>query len=212
MLLNEKIRLIRTLHQLSQEQLAERFAVSRQSISKWENGSSIPDLHMLVKIADFADISLDQLVQEEIDLPIQQDSDYLASETKPQLTTNLSIQYYLGKVCDVSLNTMWYQVLRNIKIVGLYQNMVCFEKHQRYGYFNLHRCVDILVKKEEDYTSHNQISLGKCKAYTNINRFFGGNHYPFSQVKAVHENSIELQTGIFTTTIDFEHLVFLMMK
>ncbi|MGT2950095.1 hypothetical protein BU202_02900 [Streptococcus cuniculi] len=212
MLLNEKIRLIRTIHQLSQEQFAETFVVSRQSVSKWENGSAIPDLQILIKIADFADISLDQLVREEIDFPIQQETEQEIPEAKPQLAPSLSIQDYLGKVCDVSLNTIWYQVLRNVKIVGIYQNMVCFEKHQRYGYFNLHRCLDILVKKKEDYTPCNHISLGKCKAYTNTEQFWGGNHYLFSQVSAVHENSLELQTGTFTTTIDFDKLVVLMMK
>lgn len=212
MLLHEKIRLIRTIHQLSQEQFAETFMVSRQSVSKWENGSAIPDLQILIKIADFADISLDQLVREDIDLPIQQEADNPALATSPQQKSSFAIQDYLGKVCDVSLNTMWYQVLRNVKIVGIYQNMVCFEKHQRYGYFNLQRCLDILVKKEEAYTPCNHIALGKCKAYTNTDQFWGGNHYLFSQVSAVHENSLELQTGTFTTMIDFDKLVVLMMK
>lgn len=212
MLLHEKIRLIRTIHQLSQEQFAETFTVSRQSVSKWENGTSIPDLQILIAMADFADISLDQLVREDIDLPIQHDVSSPALETSSQQHPAFAIQDYLGKVCDVSLNTMWYQVLRNVKIVGIYQHLVCFEKHQRYGYFNLNRCIDILVKKEEAYLPHNQISLGKCKAYTNIDRFWGGNHYLFSQVTAVSENGIELQTGNSTTTIDFDKLVVLMMK
>ncbi|MTB64028.1 helix-turn-helix domain-containing protein [Streptococcus sp. zg-86] len=212
MLLHEKIRFIRTIHQLSQEQFAEEFLVSRQSVSKWENGTAIPDLHILIKIADFADMSLDQLVRDDIDLPIQQDQHHPEPEIEPQRNASFAIQDYLGKVCDVSLNTMWYQVLRNVKIVGIYQNMVCFEKRQRYGYFHLDRCIDILVKKEEEYIPYNQIALGKCKAYTNTNQFWGGNHYLFSQVTAVNERGIELQTGQFTSFIDFQHLVVLLMK
>ncbi|MBF0819609.1 helix-turn-helix domain-containing protein [Streptococcus acidominimus] len=212
MLLHEKIRLIRNIHQLSQEQFAEGFSVSRQSVSKWENGSAIPDLQTLIRIADFADISLDQLVREEIDFPIQQEAGQIPAESKEPSDTTSSIQSYLGKVCDVSLNTIWYQVLRNVKIVGIYQKMVCFEKHQRYGYFHLDRCLDILVKNEEAYTPCNQIFLGKCKVYTNTNQFWGGNHYLFSQVTAVNETGIELQTGNFTTAIPFDKLVVLMMK
>lgn len=212
MLLNEKIRLIRSIHHLSQEEFAEIFAVSRQSISKWEKGSSIPDLQSLIKIADFAAISLDQLVREESDFPPLKTAKPPAPENKNLSIPNFPIQNYLGKVCDVSLNSMWYSVLRNIKIIGCYQDMVCFEKNQRYGYFNLNRCSNILIKKEEAYTAHHQISLGKCKAYTNIDRFWGGHHYLFSQVLAVDETGIKLQTGTFTTKIDFNHLVVLIMK
>lgn len=47
---------------LSQEQLAEVIHVSRQTISKWENGVSEPDITSLVKIAQFFNISLDKLL------------------------------------------------------------------------------------------------------------------------------------------------------
>jgi len=62
MLLNEKISIIRKMNNLSQESFAEELGVSRQAISKWENGTSIPDVQMLLRIAEFYNITLDQLV------------------------------------------------------------------------------------------------------------------------------------------------------
>lgn len=47
---------------LTQEQLAYDFGVSSQSISRWENGSTYPDIVMLPVIASYFDVSIDALV------------------------------------------------------------------------------------------------------------------------------------------------------
>ena len=47
MTLGEKLQTLRRSRGLSQEQLAEIFEVSRQAVSKWENGDSAPDLDRL---------------------------------------------------------------------------------------------------------------------------------------------------------------------
>lgn len=38
------LRYLRNLHGLSQEEVAEKIGVSRQSVAKWENGDSLPDI------------------------------------------------------------------------------------------------------------------------------------------------------------------------
>lgn len=48
---------------LSQEKLAEKLSVSRQAVQKWENGEAMPDLHNLISVAEFFDISLDYLLR-----------------------------------------------------------------------------------------------------------------------------------------------------
>lgn len=65
MSLSEKILSLRTQLGLSQEDLAEKLGVSRQSVSKWETGQSVPDLDKLIKLADLFGISVDELVREE---------------------------------------------------------------------------------------------------------------------------------------------------
>ena len=47
---------------MSQEELANRLNVSRQTVSKWEVGDSTPDMEKLVAISDLFEVSLDQLV------------------------------------------------------------------------------------------------------------------------------------------------------
>lgn len=49
---------------LSQEQLAEKLTVSRQSVSKWELGQSTPDLDYVVQLSDVFNVSLDYLVKD----------------------------------------------------------------------------------------------------------------------------------------------------
>ena len=62
MTLGQRIHELRSAAGLSQEQLAERLNVSRQAVSKWELGTSAPDLDRLVLLGNLFGISLDQLV------------------------------------------------------------------------------------------------------------------------------------------------------
>ncbi|ABX42335.1 helix-turn-helix domain-containing protein [Lachnoclostridium phytofermentans] len=65
MKLGEKIVMFRTEHHLSQGDLAEKLGVSRQSISKWETGGSVPDLDKLIALSELFDVSLDNLVKDQ---------------------------------------------------------------------------------------------------------------------------------------------------
>ena len=61
MLIGEKLRRLRIARQLSQEQLADKLQVSRQAISKWELGESIPDTENLILLSKFYGVSIDYL-------------------------------------------------------------------------------------------------------------------------------------------------------
>jgi transcriptional regulator with XRE-family HTH domain len=62
MSLGENIYKHRTSRSQSQTDLADLLEVSRQSVSKWENDSAVPDLDKLIRISKIFDISLDELV------------------------------------------------------------------------------------------------------------------------------------------------------
>ncbi len=62
MMLNEKIREIRRSRGMTQEALAEAMGVSTASVSKWENGQSVPELTALMALADFFEVSVDALL------------------------------------------------------------------------------------------------------------------------------------------------------
>lgn len=56
---------LRKLHNLSQESLAEKLNVSRQTLSKYETGESLPDIEQCKTMADIFGVSLDDLVNYE---------------------------------------------------------------------------------------------------------------------------------------------------
>lgn len=60
--LGNQIRINRRRMNLTQEQLAEQFGTSPQAVSRWENGSTYPDIEMLPMIASFFDTSIDALL------------------------------------------------------------------------------------------------------------------------------------------------------
>ena len=62
MSLSEKLYNLRKSKSLSQEALAEALGVSRQAISKWENGSAIPESDKLIALATYFSVSLDELI------------------------------------------------------------------------------------------------------------------------------------------------------
>ena len=59
---NNRLYQLRKQKGLSQEELASRLNVSRQTVSKWEVGDSTPDMEKLVAISDLFDVSLDMLI------------------------------------------------------------------------------------------------------------------------------------------------------
>ena len=60
--LGKKIMTMRNKKNLSQEQLAEKLNVTRQTISNWENGKFYPDIDSLVNLSKFLNVSLDVLL------------------------------------------------------------------------------------------------------------------------------------------------------
>lgn len=60
--LNENIKKLRTTRGLSQVEFAKILGVSKQCVSNWENDNVIPSIEMLVKIADFFNVTTDYIL------------------------------------------------------------------------------------------------------------------------------------------------------
>lgn len=73
--LGETIHKERSAKHLSQGDLADLLDVSRQSISKWENNSSVPELDKLIKLSEIFDITLDELIKGEGNIAEKQNVD-----------------------------------------------------------------------------------------------------------------------------------------
>lgn len=70
-MISMNIKYLRKKFSLSQEELAEKIGVSRQSIAKWENGESLPDIQKCADMALLFEVSLDALVTCPIDESIE---------------------------------------------------------------------------------------------------------------------------------------------
>ena len=65
MTLGQRLQTLRLAVGWSQEQMAERLAVTRQTVSKWERDLSAPDVASLALLSDLFEISLDELIRGE---------------------------------------------------------------------------------------------------------------------------------------------------
>ena len=80
---NNKLYELRKQKGFSQEELANRLNVSRQTVSKWEVGDSTPDMEKLAAISDLFGISLDELVLDKA--PVQNDGNSTRSDIVNQV-------------------------------------------------------------------------------------------------------------------------------
>ena len=87
---NNKLYDLRKQKGFSQEELANRLNVSRQTVSKWEVGDSTPDLEKLVAISDLFEISQDELVLDKAAVSSEETSSKseVLSELKEKLLTD----------------------------------------------------------------------------------------------------------------------------
>ena len=73
---------------LTQEQVADKIMVSRQTISNWENGKSLPDIVSIIKLSDLYQISLDVLLKGDQKMKEKIEKDvYVASSNKRLILT-----------------------------------------------------------------------------------------------------------------------------
>ncbi len=59
------LRDLRKEKELTQEQLAEKFGVSSRSVSRWENGNTMPELSILVELADYYEVDIKEIIDGE---------------------------------------------------------------------------------------------------------------------------------------------------
>ena len=59
------LRELRKEKELTQEQLAEKFGVSSRSVSRWENGNTMPALGILVELADYYEVDIKEIIDGE---------------------------------------------------------------------------------------------------------------------------------------------------
>ena len=63
--LKDKLQLLRKQNGYSQEQLADKLGIARQTLSKWENGQAVPELSNLISLSNLYGITIDRIVKED---------------------------------------------------------------------------------------------------------------------------------------------------
>lgn len=58
----EFLKTLRKEQKLTQEQLAEKFGISNRSVSRWENGNTLPDISLLVELAEFYNVDIGEII------------------------------------------------------------------------------------------------------------------------------------------------------
>ena len=87
-MLNENIKAIRKSKGLSQQELAVRLNVVRQTVSKWEQGLSVPDSDMLISISEVLETPVSTLLGETV---IQAEADNLKAISEKLEVINLQL-------------------------------------------------------------------------------------------------------------------------
>lgn len=157
--IGSKIIEIRKKRNMTQEDFAKIFHVTRQTVSNWENQKSYPDLQTLVQISDEFDVSLDTLLKEDMVMVKKIDSFKIYKKvfiglTAGVLTVGILGCAYIG-ICKVQHNNMYKSVERAGFTKEFNENFI--EKYQG-NYALTEDGVDYLVTPK---------SIGKYELDTN---------------------------------------------
>ena len=100
MTLGEKIYTLRTEHSLSQEAFGDSLGVSRQSVSKWETGQSVPEIEKIVAISNLFGVTTDYLLREDLEREIkgQDAASYAAAHTAVYSSGRSHFEYKSKKI------------------------------------------------------------------------------------------------------------------
>ena len=141
--LGNKIKYYRGEKELSQEELAERVYVSRQTISNWENNKSYPDINSIVLLSEVFEISIDNLIKGDV----EQMKKEINTEDVKKLNFYATMMAILMLVALISLMPM-------LKFIGLYGFI---------SYFVLVACAMFFaikvdkIKKDNDIQTYKEI-------------------------------------------------------
>ena len=98
MILADKIIDLRKKNGWSQEELAEQLNVSRQSVSKWESGMSVPDLNKIIAMSELFGVSTDYLLKDALDAPTPSETEGKDTASPARTVTAEEANEYMAAV------------------------------------------------------------------------------------------------------------------
>lgn len=96
--IGDKIKNAREEHKLTQTQASESLLVSRQTISNWENGKSLPDILSVIRMSELYQISLDELLKGDKDMMDKIEKDIKIRKTEKKIVKYAWISIFVGAI------------------------------------------------------------------------------------------------------------------
>lgn len=124
MKIGERLRKQRVVYGWSQQELADKLHISRQSISKWEQNQALPSFANVVAISDLFDISLDDLIREDEELMANFKGQPKFSSVEKIVWLSLGIAVLIFGIllafeADFEQLTPWFQGIGDIFLIVL---------------------------------------------------------------------------------------------
>lgn len=116
---------------LSQEDVAEKLGVSRQTISKWETNETLPDVHQAKKMSSLYHTTLDELITFDIDL---KEIEQVIEQSNPKLEEKIDWTSAWGKKYPILLQ---YQEQVNVPAYEVKLRKMLDDLKKEYGYNDL---------------------------------------------------------------------------
>ena len=102
--IEKKLKDVRMQAGLTQEQVAEKIVVSRQTVSNWENGKSLPDIVSIMSLSDLYQISIDELLKGDKRMKEKMEKDAnIAKANKRVILTTAIITLVVGIIYSISI-------------------------------------------------------------------------------------------------------------
>lgn len=170
MKLGEKILNCRKKLGLSQEQLGEKVGVSRQTVSKWEIGQTIPELEKMILLAKTFETTIDELVKDETENKLEENENQMKlNDTKKKKHLNLynNILIIIITLIGIFLGVILYRYLmindfkNRFAVVGV-ENID--EKGPQFTINNYRITEDIYKNEYSTYTEEKEITYYKLGA------------------------------------------------
>jgi len=118
MTIEERIQELRKSKGLSQEQLAEMLGVSRQAVSKWESGQSLPEVEKLIAMGEFFGVTIDYILKGDV-LPTQDDSKQRTAPLGSQIVSAVATMLIL-----IGIVATFGQLSDGIYTINIYGGLI----------------------------------------------------------------------------------------
>lgn len=133
MIINKQIKKYREINNWSQDNLAEKMNISRQSISKWERGEALPSIENLIRLSEILEMPLDLLVNgsDSIDYPIV----FGKAKSKLPFWFVTAVLLLVSIITYLNTNSIIGAILFLIVGVGFVSVITFFDYNKYYNYF-----------------------------------------------------------------------------